>query len=96
MSFGMSEPANTISALTLRSIPLAAASGHHATRMSSEAIAIAAVGALVVLACLGWALARAAAFEPHWTLSARHAIAEAGFRASATLAEFSDWVRLGR
>jgi hypothetical protein len=28
-------------------------------------------------------------------LSLRHAMAEAGFRASATWAEFSDWVRLG-
>jgi hypothetical protein len=35
------------------------------------------------------------AFEPHWLLSLRHAMAEAGFRLSATWAEFSDWVRLG-
>jgi hypothetical protein len=48
-----------------------------------------------VLACLAWALARTLAFEPHWTLSLRHAVAEAGFRASATWAEFSDWARLG-
>jgi len=39
--------------------------------------------------------ARRRAFEPHWLLSLRHAMAEAGFRASATWAEFSDWVRLG-
>lgn len=57
---------------------------------------IAAVAALVALLCLVWAAARMLAFEPHWTLSVRHAMAEAGFRASATWAEFSDWARLGQ
>jgi hypothetical protein len=96
MSFGVIEPSNTISGLALRSVTLATASAHGATHVSHEAIALAAAGALVVLACLVWALARVVALEPRWTLSARHAIAEAGFRASATWAEFSDWVRLGR
>jgi cobalamin biosynthesis Mg chelatase CobN len=63
---------------------------------STGAIALAVVAALLVLACLGWALARRRAFEPHWLLSLRHAIAEAGFRVSATWAEFTDWARLGR
>jgi hypothetical protein len=63
--------------------------------LSTGAIAIAVLAALLVLACLGWALARRRAFEPHWMLSLRHAIAEAGFRLSATCAEFADWVRLG-
>jgi hypothetical protein len=63
--------------------------------LSSGAIAIVALAALLVLACLGWALARRSAFEPHWLLSLRHATAEAGFRASATWSEFLDWVRLG-
>jgi hypothetical protein len=93
MSFGVIEPADTIFGLISRSVALATASAHGATH---EAIALAAAGALVVLACLAWALARVVALEPRWTLSARHAIAEAGFRASATWAEFSDWVRLGR
>jgi len=68
----------------------------HSTTLSTGAIAVAAVAALLVLACLGWALARRRAFEPHWMLSLRHAMAEAGFRASATWAEFADWARLGR
>ena len=68
-----------------------AGSGH----VSALAIAIAALGALLVLACAAWALARRRAFEPHWWLSLRHAIAEARFRVSATWAEFADWVRLG-
>jgi len=68
----------------------------HSGTLSTGAIAIAAIATLLVLACLGWALARRRAFEPHWMLSLRHAMAEAGFRASATWAEFGDWVRLGR
>jgi hypothetical protein len=67
----------------------------HSETLSTAAIVAAAVAALLVLACIGWALARRRAFEPHWLLSLRHAMAEAGFRASATWAEFSDWVRLG-
>ena len=51
---------------------------------------------LLVLCALVWAIARLRAYEPHWMLSLRHAMAEAGFRASATWAEFSDWARLGR
>jgi hypothetical protein len=62
---------------------------------STVAIAAAAVAAVLLLACIGWALARRRAFEPHWLLSLRHAMAEAGFRASATWAEFTDWARLG-
>jgi hypothetical protein len=64
-------------------------------KLSNAAIAAVAIAALVALGCLAWGIARMRAFEPHWTLSLRHAIAEAGFRASATWAEFSDWVRLG-
>jgi pilus assembly protein FimV len=64
--------------------------------LSGAAIAIITLAALLVLACIAWALARRRAFEPHWLLSLRHAMAEAGFRASATWSEFADWVRLGR
>jgi hypothetical protein len=64
--------------------------------LSTGAIVIAALAALLVLACLAWALARRSAFEPHWLLSLRHATAEAGFRASETWSEFADWARLGR
>ncbi|HEV3046155.1 MAG TPA: hypothetical protein VGY13_02225 [Solirubrobacteraceae bacterium] len=66
------------------------------TRLSGGAIAAAAVAALIALACLLWGLARWLAFEPRWTLSLRHSLAEAGFRLSATWAEFGDWLRLGR
>ncbi|HEX4465957.1 MAG TPA: hypothetical protein VH025_02110, partial [Solirubrobacteraceae bacterium] len=64
--------------------------------LSAAAIVIAALAALLVLGCAAWALARSKAFEPHWLLSLRHAMAEAGFRASETWSEFADWARLGR
>jgi hypothetical protein len=80
---------------TLNAHALTHARSKHSETLSTGAIAIAVVAALLVLACLGWALARRRAFEPHWLLSLRHAMAEAGFRASATWAEFADWVRLG-
>jgi cytochrome b len=64
--------------------------------LSTGAIVIAALALLLLLGCIAWALARRRAFEPHWLLSLRHAMAEAGFRASATWSEFADWARLGR
>jgi len=67
----------------------------HSESLSTVAIAAVIVAAVLVLACIAWALARRRAFEPHWLLSLRHAMAEAGFRASATWAEFSDWAKLG-
>jgi hypothetical protein len=70
----------------------------HAQRsgqLSTESIVLGVLGALLALGCAIWGLARRRAFEPHWLLSLRHAMAEAGFRASATWAEFADWVRLG-
>jgi hypothetical protein len=63
--------------------------------LSDGALAAVAVAALVVLLCLVWAIARVFAFEPRWTLSLRHSLGEAAFRASATWDEFSDWARLG-
>lgn len=68
----------------------------HATHgLSTQGIVIAAAAALVALMVIVWAAARLLTFEPRWTLSMRHAMAEAGFRASAMWAEFSDWARLG-
>jgi hypothetical protein len=65
------------------------------THLSTGAIVIAALAALLALGCAAWAIARRRALEPRWWLSLRHAIAEARFRVSATWAEFADWVRLG-
>jgi hypothetical protein len=73
----------------------APARSKHSESLSTAAIAAVVLAAVLVLACIAWALARRRAFEPHWLLSLRHAMAEAGFRASATWAEFTDWARLG-
>jgi hypothetical protein len=64
-------------------------------KLSTAAIVVAIAAALLALGCAAWGLARRRAFEPHWLLSLRHAMAEAGFRISATWAEFADWARLG-
>lgn len=72
------------------------ASRHPAGGVSTAAIVIAVIAGLLALGCAAWAIARTQAFEPHWLLSARHTLSEAGFRASSTWSEFSDWVRLGR
>jgi hypothetical protein len=75
---------------------MTASAAHRAGRsLSTGAIVAASLGALLALGCAAWGLARRRAFEPHWSLSLRHAIAEAAFRASATWAEFTDWIRLG-
>src|ERR1700740_1891926 len=62
---------------------------------SIAAIVVAALGALLVLACAAWALARRRAYEPRWWLSLQHSLGEAGYRTSSTWAEFSDWARRG-
>jgi hypothetical protein len=74
---------------------VSAAPPTHTSGISAAAIVVAVIAALLALACAAWGLASMQAFEPRWTLSLRHAVAEAGFRASATWAEFSDWARLG-
>jgi cobalamin biosynthesis Mg chelatase CobN len=66
------------------------------TKLSTPALALAILAALLALACLVWGVARLTAYEPRWVLSMRHSLAEGGFRASATWAEFTDWARLGK
>jgi hypothetical protein len=90
-----------MSSMTLHTIALLGAATKASPHGSSggtstPAIILAVLAALLALACLLWALARLTAFEPRWARSARHALAEGGFRASATWAEFTDWVKLGR
>ena len=59
-------------------------------------LALIVLGALLVMLLALWAFARWWAWEPHWLVRWRHATAEAGWRASAAWAEFTDWLRLGR
>jgi hypothetical protein len=58
--------------------------------------ALVVAGALVLLVLVLWGVAHWWAWEPHWLVRWRHATAEAGWRASAVWAEFTDWLRLGR
>ncbi|HEY2141425.1 MAG TPA: hypothetical protein VGG98_05140 [Solirubrobacteraceae bacterium] len=81
---------------TVRAPASARARQRRSRTLSPAAIAIAVVAALLVLACSAWGLARRRAFEPHWALSLRHALAEAGLRSSLTWSEFVDWARIGR
>ncbi|HTZ64691.1 MAG TPA: hypothetical protein VMB51_11355 [Solirubrobacteraceae bacterium] len=83
-----------VTVVTVHTKPIPA--HHAATHVSTEAIVLAAIAALAVLACAAWAFARSRAYEPQWMLSLSHSMAEAGFRVSATWAEFWDWARLGR
>lgn len=64
--------------------------------MSAIVIAAIVVGALLLLLALALALALRGGRRPRWALEARHALAEASYRASATFSELGDWVRLGR
>ena len=64
--------------------------------LSTAALALAAVGLLILLCSAVWAIGRMFALEPRWSRSLRHSMDEAGYRASATLAELGDWMRLGR
>jgi hypothetical protein len=51
---------------------------------------------LVLLALVAWGIARMLAWDPAWLAGARHAVAEAGWRASALWDDFGDWARPGR
>jgi len=91
----VSGPATSVpgqGATPVRPAPSARPSHRHLT---AGAIVIAVLAALLALACAAWAIARRRAYEPRWWLSLRLALAEAGSRASATWAEFTDWLRLG-
>ena len=59
-------------------------------------IVLAILAGLLLLAALAYAIARYFAWEPHWLPRARHSWGEAGWRASNTWSEFTDWVRFGR
>jgi hypothetical protein len=64
--------------------------------LSAGVLALAILGALLALGAIAWAVARWLALEPRWSVSLMYSLREANYRASATWAEFSDWVRLGR
>lgn len=102
-------PATTVPPTTTDPAPLpattpapAAAPVEPATTVPSERdrtpllVALVALGALLLLALLTWAIARARGWDPVWVARTRHAWGEAGFRTTSTWSEFTDWLRLGR
>ncbi len=66
------------------------------TKLSTAAIVAAALAVLLIVICLAWGAARWFAYEPRWSVSLRHSLAEASWRLSASWDEFSDWARIGR
>jgi hypothetical protein len=77
-------------------IGLAARSTDAATDPPFPLIAMAILAALLALATLTFGVVRWRAWEPAWADNFRHAAGEAGWRASSTWAEFTDFVRFGR
>ncbi len=59
-------------------------------------VALVALGALLLLALLLWGWARMRGWDPRWAARMRHSWGEAGYRATSTWSEFTDWLRLGR
>ena len=59
-------------------------------------VLLAILAGLLALGALLFALVRWRAWDPAWGVRLRHAAGEAGWRASSTFAEFTDFVRLGR
>lgn len=59
-------------------------------------VGLVALGALLVLALALWGLARLRGWDPPFLARVRHAWGEAGYRATSTWSEFTDWLRLGR
>jgi hypothetical protein len=92
-------PASTTPVLPAGSAATRAPGAQHATsstKLSTGAIVAAALAALLILVCLAWGAARWFAYEPRWSISLRHSLAEASWRLSASWDEFSDWARIGR
>jgi hypothetical protein len=52
--------------------------------------------ALVALGLVGFVSLRVLGLDPEWLAQSRHALGEARYRARGVLAEFGDWLRLGR
>lgn len=77
-------------------IGLAARSTEPATDAPFALIALAVMAGLLALGAMTFGLVRWRAWEPAWADRLRHAAGEAGWRASSTWAEFTDFVRLGR
>jgi hypothetical protein len=80
-------------------IPAAALSAPNdkgADNTPAPLILLAVFGGLMLLGAVFYTAVRYWAFDPPWLQRARHSTSEAGWRASAAWAEFTDWLRFGR
>jgi hypothetical protein len=77
-------------------IPVAAQSTDVGGDAPFPVLLLAILAGLLALAGLLVGLVRWRAWEPEWAVRMRHATGEAGWRASSTWAEFTDFVRFGR
>lgn len=77
-------------------IGVAARSTEPATDPPFPLIALAVLAGLLALGTLVFGAVRWRAWEPAWVGRFQHAAGEAGWRASSTWSEFTDFVRLGR
>ncbi len=59
-------------------------------------LALAILLAALALCTIAFGVVRWFAWEPRWAVRFRHAAGEAGWRASSTWSDFTDYVRLGR
>ena len=59
-------------------------------------IAFAVLLALLALCALSIVMLNLLGLDPPWLAQTRHALAEARYRFAGVLAEFGDWLRLGR
>ena len=59
-------------------------------------IAFAVLLGVLALAALSVVILNLLGLDPPWLAQARHSLAEARYRAGGVLAEFGDWLRLGR
>ncbi len=59
-------------------------------------LALAILLGILALCTIAFGVVRFFAWEPAWAVRLRHAAGEAGWRASSTWSDFTDYVRLGR
>jgi hypothetical protein len=90
------QPTAAPAVIAAEPISIAARATDPGTDAPFPLLALAFLAGLFALAGLVVALVRWRAWEPAWADNFRHAAGEAGWRASSTWAEFTDFVRFGR
>ncbi len=80
------------------SIPVAATvdGGGSGGGLPAPVLLLAVLGIPLALACAFFLGSRWLGYHPRWAEHLRHSVSEAGWRASSTFAEFTDFVRFGR